>query len=491
MKSALQIAQPKGLYYLFFTELWERFSYFGMRVLLVLYMTQELLFSDTLSYLTYGTFTAFVYITPVLGGYIADTYLGHERSVLLGGILIVCGHLSLAMPDSFFWSGHHICFYLGLSLIIVGTGFFKPTVPTMLGGLYYKNDPRRDSGFIIFYMGISIGSFSATILVTVIAQWLGWHYGFGLAAVGMSIGLIVFLYATYNGIFILPSSSQSIKDLLNKAIIPYVYIIKLIFSIILLLPLFIYLLSHPKHSGVILSFFGLLVLCYFVYLSINLAPQERKTIIYIFLLMFITMLFFSFFEQMGSSVILFTDRHVDRWVFSYQIPAGAYKSLNPLFIMTISPLLVKFLAFLKHKNCNPTTTMKFGIALLMLSIGFGMLALGSYLTTNQGTSMIWLVFAYLFFTIGELLLMPTALSTITCISPARQLGLMIGVFMLAIAFASYISGVLAIFTGIETNFIEEMSISTYFNFFKHICLISAILAIVVMLISPFINKLEQ
>jgi POT family proton-dependent oligopeptide transporter len=269
----VNMKQPGGLYLLFFAEMWERFSYYGMRAILVLYMTKELIFSDTLSFMVYGAFTAFVYMTPVFGGMIADKLLGFTRSVKFGAVLIILGHIALALPNI---DGlpENIFFYTGLSFIIIGTGFFKANISSMVGHLYERRDPRRSSGFTIFYMGINLGSFLASISVAVVAEWLGWHYGFALAAIGMFLGLVTFMYADHIKIFSPDSDRPNLAILRQKLFAGFSVNVTIYVVAILLVPVFAWLLANPGGSRMTLLVVGAAIVLYFLYQAMISNKQE-------------------------------------------------------------------------------------------------------------------------------------------------------------------------------------------------------------------------
>ena len=267
---------PKGLYLLFGVEMWERFSFYGMRVLLMLYMLKALEFSTEKAGSVYGLYTGLVYLTPLLGGYIADRYWGQRRAILVGGVLMMLGHFAMAVQSLPF-------FYSALALLILGNGFFKPNISTLVGGLYEKNDPRRDAAFTIFYMGINLGAFFSPIICSTLGERVGWHYGFAAAGVGMGAGLVLYLWGHK-------------KYLGNLGMVP---------------------VSRNLAAGA----------------SEALTKTEKKQIAVIFILAFFTIFFWGCFEQAGSSLTLFADSQTNRTLFGYEFPAGLYQSLNPLFIL--------------------------------------------------------------------------------------------------------------------------------------------------------------
>lgn len=411
---------PRGLFILFFTEMWERFSYYGMRALLTLYLTKQLLYSDKLAGSIYGAYTGLVYLTPILGGYLADKYLGYKRAIYIGGILMMFGHASLAIYDIRF-------FYLGLLLLILGNGFFKPNISTMLGQLYENHPEKKDSGFTIFYMGINLGAFLGSIACGYLGEVYGWHYGFGLAGIGMLIGLINFAFGKkeFSNIIIIKDTNIYTKDILSV--------------------------------------------------------EEKSKISIIVILSLFTMFFWLAFEQAGSSMNLFTDRYVDRNLFGFNIPASAFQSVNPLLILILAPIFAMIWNYMGKKNIEPSTPIKFIFGFIFIGIGFLALVLGSFnvmIEVSANVSMAWIIIAYLFHTIGELFLSPVGLSMVSKMAPVRYAALLMGLWFLSNAFAHYAAGALA---GFMSSFKE------LWQFFSIFVITSSVAAISLYLIK---NKLE-
>ena len=475
------LGHPRGLYYLFFTELWERFSYYGMRALLVLYMTKVFLFTDAKAYLIYGAYTAFVYITPIFGGMIADRLLGYRQAVIMGSILIVLGHICLALPVNG-------TFYLGLAFIIVGTGFFKSNVSTMVGQLYEKWDKRKDSAYTIFYMGINIGAFFATILVGVIAEKVGWHYGFGLAAIGMLIGLITFIRAKNH---LASSSNQPNMTRLKQTILGFsirywIYILS-----IAAVFLFSQLVANPLGVQVILIVVGCGVLLYCFYQMKIGTVEERKHIAAILLLSLFFMVFISFFEQAGSSIMLFTDRLTDRSLLGYEIPTPNFASLNPLFIILLGPLFAALWVMLGKRKREPSTPAKSFIAIVLTSLAFVALFVGALQAMHDHLgSMSWIVLHYFLITAAELCISPVGLSAVSKLAPERLGGTLMGVWMLATAFANYIAGLIATFANIDHSKLTTSAPATiYYTVFSDIAIVAAVIAVLILITVPWIKRL--
>lgn len=450
------LGHPKGLYVCFFTELWERFSYYGMRALLIFYLTQHFLFSDEKAYLIYGAYTALNYVTPMIGGVLADRYLGSGKAVIFGAVLLVLGHFGMAFEgpasvqqgaevvrDPFYLQ----IFYLSLALIITGVGFLKANISTIVGTLYEKQDPRRDGGFTIFYMGINIGAFFSALLCGWLGQTYGWSYGFGLAGIGMLLGLLVFI----KGNPLLegradPPSKSAIKEkvfvgLTREAVI---YLGGLLGVVIVW-----QLIQHQDVVGQVLMGSGALaLLVVLIYAFTQCEPEDRDRMLVCSALILFSVLFWSLFEQAGSSLNIFADRSVDRVMFGVEIPASMFQSLNAFFIFTLAPFFSMLWIWLAKKGWEPSTPAKFGLGILQVGLGFLVLVFGSRLDGGNGlTGLHWLVLIYLLHTTGELCLSPVGLSAVTKLSLPRIVGMMMGVWFLGFAAANFISAQIAVMTG--------------------------------------------
>lgn len=405
---------PVGLYILFMTEMWERFSYYGMRAILVLFITSTAIdgglgWSNAEALSLYGNYTMFVYIMSIPGGWLADKVLGQKRSVMLGGVLLVLGHGVMAVPQ--IWA-----FYTALVLIVLGVGCLKPNISTMVGGLYKPGDPARDKGFTIFYIGINIGAFLAGILVAVVADIWGWHFGFGLAGIGMLLGLVVYLlgqkYLVGVGDYVPAERVTNTR-------------------------------GRTKEKP--------------------LTKVEKDRVIVLLISFLIVIVFWGAFEQAGGLMNLYANEKTDRFLglFNYEIPAGAFQSVNSFFIIVLGTAIAGFWANRALKNKEASTLLKMGIGTIIMGIGFLFMSAASYETTisDDGKSMmLWLVLAYLFHTVGELCVSPTALSFITKLAPVKYASLMMGIYFAATGFGNKIAGLLGeaaqsageleIFTGI-------------------------------------------
>lgn len=456
----LFLGHPRGLLVCFLTELWERFSYYGMRALLILYLTKHFLFGDNQALHIFAAYSAMVYLMPVIGGILADRYLGARKAVVFGAILLVLGHFGMALEgpaaytnesgeverESFYLQ----TFYLSLALIISGVGFLKANISTIVGALYQPGDPRRDSGFTLFYMGINIGAFAATILCGWLGEAYGWAYGFGLAGIGMLLGLTTFLRGQ---VHLGGRAEPPAPERLRERVLPGISIETAIYLASAIGVLVVWqLMQHRDLIGQLLQGTGgimLVVILFFAFTRCT--PVERDRMLVITALIGFSVVFWSLFEQAGSSLNLFADRFVDRQMFDREIPASVFQSINPFFIFLLAPLFSLLWIRLAARNLEPSTPVKFSLAIFQVGLGFLALVYGAH-QADSATSvgLWWLVLIYLLHTSGELCLSPVGLSAVTKLSVPRIVGMMMGVWFLASAGAGYIAGEIARLTGAET-----------------------------------------
>ena len=438
---------PRGLYVLFATEMWERFSYYGMRGLLILYLTKHFLLDDGTASLTTHGFAALVYGLPVLGGLLADRFLGARKAIVYGGILLVLGHASMAFegdPATRLADGTILrseaalnTLFLSLSLIAVGVGFLKPNISTIVGSLYPEGDSRRDQGFTIFYMGINLGSFLAFLIVGYIGETYGWKYGFGLAGIGMLIGLTIFLrgqhyFGEAGGP---PNPKQLTERLYGVSRENWVYL-----SGIAMVIAGFFLVSRPVVVNNALLVIVVAVYAYLIHMVTKLPKAERDRMIVVMVLTAVSVFFWALFDQASSSLNLFTDRVVDR----QGVTTTAFQGINPFFIILLAPLFAQGWLWLGKRGQEPSLTVKFAMGLLLAGAGFLVLVFGIGLSEGQAkVAMMWLVLAYLLHTMGELCLSPVGLSMVTKLSVQRVVGLMMGTWFLATSFAQTVAGLLA------------------------------------------------
>nr|WP_319555772.1 peptide MFS transporter [uncultured Vibrio sp.] len=412
---------PRGLFLLFGTELWERFSYYAMRAILVLYLTDTTM-NGGLGWSTkdaldlYGIYTGLVYITPLIGGYLADNYLGQRRSILLGGALMAIGQFTLALPADALGLGSLHTFYLGLALLIAGNGLFKPNISTMVGDLYNEGDNRRDGAFTIFYMGINLGALLAGVVSGSVTNSFGWKAGFVAAGIGMLMSLVMQLTFAQSWLGDIGREPAAKRALANQK-------------------------STKKQP---------------------LTKEEVDRIKVILVMSLFTIVFWAGFEQAGGLMNIYTQQYTDRMIGSFEVPAAWFQSLNPFFIITLAPVLA--VLWVKLGKREPNSPVKFAMAMFFLALGF-LCMVGAVLEqggdTTVKTSMLWLVGAFFFHTLGELCLSPIGLSLVTKLAPLRLASLMMGAWFGCNAIANYVAGyvgshvgelgAMAIFSGIAAS----------------------------------------
>ena len=433
--------QPKQLYMLFFAEMWERFSFYGMRALLILFMVKEFLYSDDEAYHVYAAYGALVYTTPFLGGIIADKLLGYRKSVMLGGILMAIGHFVMAGPDltpeGYKWLDQYF-FFTALAFLIVGNGFFKPNISSIVGSLYGENDPRRDAGFTIFYMGVNLGAFLAPLVCGTVGEIYGWGYGFSLAGFGMLAGLIAFGRGQHSLEKGLPPSQAKLeeKSFLGISNEKSIYVLAMFMVVA---------------AGVLINFhsflskglyvFGGAVLSYILYIAVTkLNKIERERMFVILTLLLFSAMFWAFFEQAGSSITLFTDRNIDKG----GVPTSIFQSVNPLFILLFGSVFSAMWLALGKRDKDLSIPTKFALAILQLGLGFGAFVLGAKTASEGGmVSVFWLLLGYLLHTTGELCLSPVGLSMVTKLAPRAIVAMILGAWYLSSAFAHNLGGLIA------------------------------------------------
>jgi POT family proton-dependent oligopeptide transporter len=435
---------PRGLSTLFFTEMWERFSYYGMRALLILFMTAPVAagglgFETSVAGAVYGLYTSMVYMTSLPGGWVADRLIGQRRAVLYGGILIASGHFSMAFPSV-------TTFYLGLSLIVVGTGLLKGNVSVIVGRLYAPDDQRRDAGFSIFYMGINLGAFIAPLVCGYLGQRVNWHMGFAAAGFGMVLGLVQYLrgarYLGEAGLYPAPAESAAAAATLKKRVRVWGSVTLVA---IMLLAAGMYTGVAPITAKQIADAAGYLLLLLTVglfgwmFLAADWTPAERRRLYAIGALFVAAALFWSEFEQAGSTLNLFADRATRTSILSWSFPSSYFQSLQPLFIIAFAPVFAWL--WMRLGRREPSSPAKFGIGLLFVGSGFAILVVAAGLaSTGVKVAPYWLVVTYLLHTFGELSLSPVGMSATTKLAPARVAGLMMGVWYLAISVGNFIGG---------------------------------------------------
>lgn len=480
------LGHPRGLATLFFTEMWERFSYYGMRALLTLFMTTATVgvnpglgFDVATAGAIYGLYTSLVYILALPGGWIADNLWGQRKAIWVGGWIIAAGHFTMAVPGMFF-------FFLGLFFVICGTGLLKPNVSSIVGELYPEGGARRDAGFSVFYMGINIGAFLGPLVTGYLGEGYQWHWGFAAAGVGMVLGLVQY---RRGGVHL------GDAGLLRSADAPELRarLARRFFggfgAVVLGASAFGYLVwsgTLPFTLTQIASGLGygvlVLVALYFVYVWTlgGHTPDENKRMAVIFWLFLLVAVFWSGFEQAGTSLNLFARDLTDRTVFGIEIPASTLQSINPLFIIILAPILGSLWVWLEKRGADPSIPAKAGLGLVSLAVGFFVLAWGAAnASPDSPVSPAWLVVTYFFHTVGELAISPIGLSAITKLSPARRVGQMMGIWFVGTALGN-------LFAGLVAGRLETL---LPFELFRTVALITGAVGIVGLVASPWVKRL--
>ncbi|MCR9277822.1 MAG: peptide MFS transporter [Pseudomonadaceae bacterium] len=494
------LGHPKGLFVLFFAEMWERFSYYGMRALLIFYLTQHFLFSDDTASGIYATYGSMVYLMPLFGGLIADRYLGFRRAITFGAVLLCVGHFGMAFEgapavrdggDVVRDEGALQIFYLSLAFIIIGVGFLKPNISGIVGQLYPPNDARRDGGFTIFYMGINLGAATASIVCGYLGQTYGWRYGFGLAGIGMLAGLITFVRwrHLYAGAGEAPAPLALSKPVVGGLSQEWlIYLLGLVAVVVVWR-----LVQFQATVGYLLAVSGIsAVVGVLAYSVFKLPAAERNRMFGVILLTCVSVVFWMLFEQAGTSMSLFTDRIVDRELFGSQVQASQFQSLNPVYIILLAPVFAVAWVWLAQRGWEPSTPAKFGLGVVQVGLGFYALVLGIDAANSDGLVAVgWLALAYLLHTTGELCLSPVGLSMVTRFSAARLIGLMMGIWFLASAAAHYLAGLIAARASLDTSDgIDRVSaLGVYRETFWELTVLAVAIGLAVLFSSPLIKRL--
>jgi proton-dependent oligopeptide transporter, POT family len=464
---------PKGLYMLFFAEMWERFSYYGMRALLIFYLTKHWLFADSKANLIYGAYTSLVYITPVLGGYLADRYLGQRKAVLFGGLLLAAGHSLMAVEGVGGQSDPAInVFWLALAFIIVGSGFLKANISVMVGQLYKLTDIRRDGAYTIFYMGINLGAAIGTIMVGYLGETIGWGYGFGLAGIGMLAGLVVFVLgkSALNGAGEAPAPITKSKEYMLYGI--GFAAVAVIWALV----------QYQDVIQTLLIISGVGLLGYVLFESFKLEKEPRERMFAILFLIALNPLFWGLFEQAGGSMSLFTDRFVDR----AGVPASLFQSINPIIIIIMAPVFAGLWMWLGKRGKDPSAPAKFGLALAQMGLANLVLVWGAEAFGIAAMTPVILVIAYYFFaTTAELCLSPVGLSAMNRLAPSFMASLIMGAWFYMTAVGNFVAGKIGEATGGHDGEMTKQGLLDIYELFGWIAIG---VAVAVLLISPIVKR---
>lgn len=476
---------PKQLYMLFFAEMWERFSFYGMKALLLAYMVTQLEFDEPHGYAILGSYAALVYTTPMLGGYFADRFLGYRRSVLFGGILMVIGHLVLAIPQE--WS-----FFYGMAFIICGNGFFKPNISSLVGTLYENNDPRKDSAFSLFYMGINIGAALGGLLCGYVGQKIDWHLGFGLAGVFMVVGLIVFAIGQkslkHRG---LPPDEAALKKprLLFLTNEHFIYL-----GTFITVPLVVSLFHQYHIMDYIMFGLGGVSLVYILFIAFRLEKFAREKLFAALFMIIFSTLFWAFYEQNAGSMNLFAMRNVDMHVGGVELPALSVNNfLPPAWVIVLSFFFAWLWPWLNKRKLEPSTPLKFAYSFILMGFGFLVFYIGCVNNSDTGLiSLFNFIMGYFFIISGEMLLSPIGLSMVTKLSPARIVSMVMGIWFFASAIGEFLAAKIGAMMSVPREIVEAddptLSLPYYADILNQIGIGSIAVGVVMILLVPLVRK---
>jgi len=472
---------PKQLWYLFFSEMWERFAFYGMRGMLTIFMVEQLMLNERDANLKYGGIQAFIYTMTFIGGLFADKILGFRKSVFWGGLLMIIGSFTLAFSPK-------DLYYIGISFTIVGTGFFKPNISTMVGNLYKEGDPRRDAGFGLFYSGINIGAFLGGWLCIKTANNYSWNAAFSLAGIGMIIGLGIFLFTRkmIGPIGLSPLEGKMTKSQVMKNDI-MVYA-----GSVLVMPLIYLLVKNSEYTDYFMYTIGPLAVLYLVYEMMKFNKVERQKLIAAFVFIIFSIFFWAFFEQAGGSLSLFARYNLNDTVMGVHFdPNEVNNSSNSVFVIVLSPIVGLLWVWLSKKKLEPNTLIKFGLGFLFVAISFYLYYYTRFFADSNGkTSLDLFTFAYLISTLGELCLSPIGLSLMTTLAPKPLHGMMMGMWFLASAYGQYAAGILgANMTTANENASLSEKLMAYTDGYKQLAVYALIAGVVLIAISPLVRKL--
>jgi POT family proton-dependent oligopeptide transporter len=480
------LGHPYGLFVLFMAEMWERFCYYGMRGLLTLYLLKVLLMQQSETYLIYGAYTALVYLAPVIGGKVADTILGYKKAVAFGAVLMAIGEFFIlgGTPNALFW---------GMGFLVIGNGYFKANISSIVGKLYKEGDVRRDSGFTIFYIGINIGALLATTVCVYIGETYGFHYGFALAGIGMLAGLFFFLIGKkHYESKALPPNPQDLKrkvaGVISKEWVVYLLSVAVI-------PLIYLLVTRNNIVGIILAATAVGAIIYLIREGIKGGKVLLDRMILFIILCFFNIVFWALFEQAGTSLTVFADINVNRNVFGFEITAGNTQFFNPLYIILLGSFFSVLWTKLTTIGKNPSIPLKFGLGIIQLGLGYLVVILGNEFAVEYKVPLWTLAFLYMLHTTGELFISPIGLSMVTKLAPEKLTGTLMGVWFLSFAGSNYVAGVLATLTGtggygtgLDVRSAQE-SLATYVDVYSSMGYTAVGIGVLVALISPYLRKL--
>jgi len=471
--------QPKALYFLFMTEFWERFAYWGIQSILVLYMKHSFHFSDDTAYALYGAIGALMFLTPVVGGLIADRLLGYRHAILLGASLLSIGYLMAA-------SGEQTLFYFAMAAIGCGNGFLKPNISTLLGTVYQEDDPRRTSGFTIFYLGINLGSIIGIIGSGQITQYFGWHLGFVIAGFILLLALGVFLL----GVKQLKNDQGAADYSHSKQYAKGRFILVYLGTLVSILAIG-FLLRIPSSINYLLLAIAAGIAYVIGNYALKATKTERQNLLACIILIIFSIVFWAIYYQAPMSLTLFLERDVDRHIFGYLIPASEFWSLNGIALVILSPFIIKFWQWQQRRGKESGAAKKFSLGILLMATGYAILAYSTHGASEQHlTSVWWVVLSYFVQTAGEIYLSPVGLAMVTELAPAPLQGMMMGTWFFASAAANALAGQLAKLASIPDKLVAKTQMADiYEHAFHDYAIMGFVVGIVLLLMMPWLNRL--
>lgn len=477
---------PKQLWYLFFSEMWERFAFYGMRGMLTYFMVYQLMMKEDVAQLQYGATQAFVYAFTFVGGLFADKILGFRKSLFWGGILMIVGSTILAINP-------HEFFFLGISFTIIGTGFFKPNISTMVGTLYKSDDNRRDAGFSLFYSGINLGALLGGFLCIYVGKNYSWNMAFGFTAIVMSISLITFLFTQKS---LGPIGLSPLKDKVNAAgkSVRKWYEYAVYIGSLAIIPVIMIMVAKTQYTDWFMYTIGPATLLYIVYEMTKYSVAERKKLLAALVFIISSILFWAFFEQSGGSLSLFAANNLNDSLLGIKLdPNGVNNSSNSLFVILFAPLLGLGWLWLSKRKIEPNTVVKFGMGFLFLALAFYILFFTRlFADANGRTSLDIFTLAYFVMTFGELCLSPIGLSIMTKLSPKPLQGVMMGMWFLASAYGQYVAGILGAGMSLVNEDATQMQkLIAYTDGYKQLAIYALIAGVVLLIASPYVKRMMQ
>ena len=477
---------PKALFMLFMVELWERFSYYGMRALLVLYLTAKTMnggfgMDDKPAFGIYAAYGALVYLTPLIGGFLADRLLGFRKSIIWGAMLMAAGQFTLSASV-----GEEAILYVGLALLTLGNGFFKPNITSTIGRFYAQGDPRRDGAFTIFYMGINIGAFLTPLTCGTIGELEGWNYGFMCAGAGMLLGLAIFLYTSWSGYLEKHADPPEGAESLKVAGFPASFAVYL--GTFLAIPVAAMMIYRNEVMDYLLAVVGVGAIGYMIYLSFQYPVVDRQRMWVIIVLLIFTAIFWTFFELAGSALSLFTAKNVEKSILGMSLTTSNFQATNALFIMLFAPLFSILWVLLARKNIEPAAPLKFAGGLMLLGAGFLALNLGKPAVVAGIMPAIFLILLYLLHTLGELVISPVGLSLVTKLAPPKIVGFMMGFWFLSSAIAHQAGKWIASETAADKTATPEQTLDLAISVFNNVGYFAIGSGVVLLVLSPILKK---